>query len=127
MVYGASDAKAAAARITALVILRNEKDIAKKYPFFNKSTVFMMELAKQNLNIQTQADCFVLEKQAFLFYLTIGHHANDLNVGFLHADFCKVVDVFDRIFYAFHDNAIARKKLCAVALHLHTEKSRFNG
>lgn len=52
VVYGDPGAKAAAARMIAFVLLKNEKDIAKQYPFFNKSTVRMMELANQNLSKQ---------------------------------------------------------------------------
>ena len=36
----------------AYVMLKNEKDIANKYPFFNRSTVRMLELVKQKLDAQ---------------------------------------------------------------------------
>lgn len=52
MAYGNPGAKAAAARMIAFVMLKNERDIAKKYPFFNKSTIRMLELVKQNLDAQ---------------------------------------------------------------------------
>lgn len=52
MVYGDPGAKAVAARMTAFVMLRNDKNLAKKYPFFNKSAVRMMEIANQNLSKQ---------------------------------------------------------------------------
>ena len=52
VVYGDPGAKAAAARMIAFVMLKNEKDVTMQYPFFNKSTVRMMELANQNLSKQ---------------------------------------------------------------------------
>lgn len=61
-------------RITAFVMLRNEKNIAKKYPFFNKSTVGMKELANQNLSIQpffeSLPDFVVKLGSAYLMELT---------------------------------------------------------
>lgn len=52
MAYGNPGAKASAARMIAFVMIKNEKDIAKKYPFFNKSTVRMLEMVRQNLDAQ---------------------------------------------------------------------------
>ena len=52
VVYGDSGAKASAARMIAFVMLKQEKDYAKEYPFFNRSMIHLLELADQNLGVQ---------------------------------------------------------------------------
>lgn len=52
MKYGNPDAKRAASMLITYVMLRNEEDIAKRYTYFNKSTIRMLELVADKLSVQ---------------------------------------------------------------------------
>lgn len=52
MQYGNPDVKRATSMLIAYVMLKNEEDIAKRYTYFSKSTVRMMELVADKLSVQ---------------------------------------------------------------------------